>query len=75
MGMEHEIGAIGRIGSKESFAKPAANRDHQRGQNDDYISQHAERGNARPFALRARTMLSSLRFLAAVPPGHSSPSA
>ena len=75
MVMEHYIGAVGRIGSKESFTKPAANRDHQRGQNDHNVSQHAERGNARPFAYESSDDVEPLRFLAAVPPGRLSPSA
>ena len=56
MGMEHDIGAVGRIGSKKPFAQPATNRDHQRGQNDDYITQHPQRANARAFALSVRPL-------------------
>jgi hypothetical protein len=46
VGMEHHIRSVGRIRSKKPLTEPATNRDHQRAQNNDYISQHPKRANA-----------------------------
>ena len=62
MVMEHYVRAIRRICSKEPFPQPAANRNHQRGENDEYIAQNPKHANARAFALRARPLSEQQRF-------------
>ena len=49
--MEHDIRVIWRIRCKEPFAQPATNRNHQRDQNDNDITQHPKSDDARAFAL------------------------
>lgn len=58
MGMEHHIRSVGRVRSKKPLTEPATNRDHQRAQNDDYISQNPKRANAHIFARGVRAGLS-----------------
>ena len=51
MVMEHHVGVVGRICSKKPFTQPAANRNHQRGQDDEHIAQNPQHANAGAFAL------------------------
>ena len=57
MVVEHDIGAVGRICSKQPFPKPAANRNHQGGQDDDYIAQNPQHTNPCAFTLGVRPRL------------------
>src|ERR1700677_2354939 len=58
VGMEHHVGPVGRVRSEEPLTEPAANRDHQRAQNNDYIPQNPKHADAHIFAVGVRSGLS-----------------
>ena len=70
MTLEHDIGVVRRVRSKEPLAQPTTNRNDQGDQNDDDITQHPKSDNARAFSLCVRTLrrryIRGRPFLAAV---------
>ncbi len=59
MAVIHLVGAVSRVGSKQAFAQPPANGDHERGQNNDHVSQNPQQASPRALSLRVRPVLRS----------------